>query len=87
MARWSLREAQKKLPEIVEKAFREGPQTIALTRGRSVIITPRPKKPRFGKGKHPNMLEVLLQCPKGPDLKIERNRNDRIGASSRPIFE
>ena len=42
MTGWRLNDAQKFLPQLVERAFSEGPQTIRAARGRNVILTAAP---------------------------------------------
>jgi hypothetical protein len=74
MARWRLNDAQKRFPEVVEKALTEGPQTIAVAHGRSVVVSSksrpkaRPKPPR-----RPTMAEVIRAAPCVPEFKIPRH--------------
>ncbi len=78
MGRWRLNDAQKHLAEVVEKALTEGPQTIALTRGRSVVVTSGAKRSsgktsaiRKTKGR-PTVIQALLAAPHIPDFQIPR---------------
>jgi hypothetical protein len=75
MSRWRLNDAQKRFPEVVEKALTVGPQTIAVARGKSVVLssTARPKNRRKPASRRPTVIEVLLAAPHVPEFKIPRH--------------
>lgn len=73
MSRWRMQDAERRFSEVVEKALTEGPQTIAVARGRSVVVSLKGK----GKGKakparRPTVIEALLAAPHVPEFKIPR---------------
>ena len=71
MSRWRMQDAEKHFSEVVEKALTEGPQTIAVAHGRSVVVSASGKE----KGKpvrRPTMAEVIRAAPCVPEFKIPR---------------
>jgi hypothetical protein len=63
MARWRLTDAQKHLSEVLEKAFSEGPQTISMARGRSVVISPNRGRVSRKRPKLKSLAEVFAKVP------------------------
>ena len=74
MARWRLNEAQEHFPEVVEKALTEGPQTIAVAHGRSVVLSSKAKpKVRQKPARRPTIAEVIRHAPCIPEFRIPRH--------------
>jgi prevent-host-death family protein len=75
MAKWRLDDARRRFTEVVEKALTEGPQTIAVARGRTVVLSSANGKKRSPRGKParaPTVLEALLAAPHDPEFRIPR---------------
>jgi antitoxin Phd len=75
MPRWRLTDAQKRLPEVVEKALTEGPQTITVARGRSVVVSSRSlakPRPKRRSSRTPTVIQALLAAPHVPEFHIPR---------------
>ena len=73
MVRWRLSDAQKRFPEVVEKALTEGPQTIAVAHGRSVVVSSKSKPNGKRKpARRPTLIEVIQAAPHVPEFKIPR---------------
>lgn len=74
MARWRLNDAQKHFSEVVEKALTEGPQTITVAHGRSVVVFSKSKpKARPKLSRSPTLAEVIRAAPCVPEFKIPRH--------------
>ncbi|HUO07994.1 MAG TPA: type II toxin-antitoxin system prevent-host-death family antitoxin [Phycisphaerae bacterium] len=86
MSRWRLKDAQKKLPELLEKADREGPQTITAAPGRSYTLLPNARTSRKTKSKTPSLVETFLNMPKVPGFKIPK-RDPKDTGRELPTFE
>ena len=77
MARWRMNDAQRRFPEVVEKALTEGPQTIAVAGGRSVVVSSKSKtKTRSKQARRPTVIEMLLAAPHVPEFKIPRHQDE-----------
>jgi hypothetical protein len=63
MTGWRLTDAQKFLPQVVEKAFSEGPQTIRATKGRNVIVTAVPSERKRRVLKYRRLSELFSKAP------------------------
>jgi len=73
MARWRLNQAQKHFPEVIEKALTEGPQTITLRKGKSVVIAKSsPAKRKSHRRRPPTLEEVIRAAPRVPEFHIPR---------------
>ena len=84
MARWRLNDAQRRFPEVVEKALTEGPQTIAAAHGRSVVLSSKSRPKMTPKpSRRPTLAEVIQAAPRVPEFKIPRRDEFPKG----PIFE
>jgi antitoxin Phd len=85
---WQLQEAKAKFSQVYDLALTQGPQRVSR-RGKDgvVIVRETDFDNLVHKKKYPNLMEALLACPKGPDLKIpERDPNDVVPRPTR-IFE
>src|SRR5579884_2264069 len=77
--RWQLQEAKAKFSEVFDRAVKEGPQVVTRRNKEAVVIVPEAEFRKLTNGpENPqsNMLRALLKCPKGPDLKISRQKDD-----------
>ena len=78
-ARWQLQVAKAKFSQVIKLA-QEKPQIITL-RGEEVAVIESIqayRKRSAGKA-GPNLFEILLQCPPGPPLVIDRDPDDTVG--------
>jgi hypothetical protein len=75
MSRWRFNDAQKRFPEVVEKALTEGPQTITVAPGRSVVLASTAKAGNRRKPvrRGPTVIEALLNAPHVPEFTLPRN--------------
>jgi prevent-host-death family protein len=87
--RWQLQEAKANLSRMVKEAQKE-PQIITL-HGHDVAVVQSmndyQKTQHKNSSKGPNLLEVLLQCPPGPPLIIDRDPDDVVGDLRPNIFD
>jgi prevent-host-death family protein len=63
MSSWALQAAKAKLGELVDKAKRDGPQTIARRGVDQVAVVPIEQWKRMGGMAKPTLLEVLQSGP------------------------
>ncbi|MGN6367540.1 MAG: type II toxin-antitoxin system Phd/YefM family antitoxin [Phycisphaerae bacterium] len=88
LKRWQLQEAKAKFSEVFDRAVKEGPQVVTRRNKEAVVILPEAefrKLTQMPRGGEPNLLAVLLQCPKGPDLEIHRDEGTVLDLP--PVFE
>jgi prevent-host-death family protein len=88
--RWQLQDAKARLSRLVKDAQTEGPQIITL-RGEEVAVVQSVKDYEKGRRSNsdegPNIFEVLLKCPPGPPLVMDRDPSDVVGALAPNIFD
>ena len=80
--RWQLQEAKAKFSEVFDRAINEGPQVVTRRNKDAVVIVPEAEFRKLAEGParpQPGMLQTLLKCPKGPDLKPPpRDKHDNV---------
>jgi antitoxin Phd len=86
--RWQLQEAKAKFSEVFDRALTEGPQYVSRRNKDEVVVMPAKEYATLtGRSERPTLVEALLACPKGPELRIERNKKDVVGRGERPVFK
>lgn len=73
MHTWQLQEAKSRFSEVVDSALREGPQMVTRRGEHAVVIMAANDYHRLS-GDRPNLLETLLQAPRGEPLDLDRSR-------------
>ena len=77
---WQLQEAKAKFSEVVERAIHEGPQFVTRrNKDQVVVITAKEYETLRHPKPTPDLLEALLHCPPGPELKITRDPTQIVG--------
>lgn len=78
-ARWQLQEAKNRFSEVVERAIKDGPQTVTKHGKDAVVIVAAEQFQRGterGKRKAQSLAEFLLRSPlRGARLRIRRSRD------------
>jgi prevent-host-death family protein len=78
-ARWQLQQAKNRFSEVVERAIKEGPQTVTKHGKDAVVIVAADEFQRAsaaGKGQSQSLAEFLLHSPlRGTRLRIRRSRD------------
>lgn len=78
-ARWQLQEAKNRFSEVVERAIKDGPQTVTKHGKDAVVIVSAQQFQRgtvAGKSQTQSLAEFLLQSPlRGARLRIRRSRD------------
>lgn len=67
MVNWNLSEAKNRLSEVLDRARRDGPQTISR-RGESFVLLPADQYEQLT-GKRPSFIDWLLMGPRIDDLE------------------
>ena len=87
--RWQLQDAKARFSQVIRDS-QKTPQIITF-RGEEIAVVQSMKDYRNGQfaksGDGPNLLEVLLKCPPGPPLVIDRDPNDVVGTRTASIFD
>ena len=86
--RWQLQEAKAKFSRVVQDS-RSAPQIITV-HGEEVAVVQsieEYRKQNSKAGHQTHWLDELLKCPPGPDLVIDRDPNDVVGAGTPGIFD
>jgi prevent-host-death family protein len=77
-ARWQLQEAKNRFSEVVERAIKDGPQTVTKHGKDAVVIVSAEqfqRRTEMGKEQAQSLAEFLLQSPlRGARLGIRRSR-------------
>jgi prevent-host-death family protein len=78
-ARWPLHEAKNRFSEVVERAIKDGPQTVTKHGKDAVVIVSAEqyrRRTEAGKKQTQSLAEFLLQSPlRGARLRIRRSRD------------
>ena len=83
---WQLQEAKAKLSQLIDLTQSQGDQTITRHGKRAgILVSPERYDKLTGAADRPSLIEALLACPKGPELKIHRDRTDRVPRNP-PLF-
>jgi len=70
---WQLQEAKSRFSEVVDLSLKEGPQLVTR-RGEEVVVILAASDYRRISGQTPNLLDCLLNAPRGEPLVIDRSR-------------
>ena len=73
MHTWPLQEAKSRFSEVVDSALKEGPQMVTRRGGQAVVIMAANDYHRLS-GSKPNLLESLLNAPRGEPLVLDRSQ-------------
>jgi prevent-host-death family protein len=77
--RWQLQEAKNRFSEVVERAMKEGPQTVTKHGKDAVVIVSAEqfrREARAGKTQGQSLAEFLLKSPlRGAGLRVRRSRD------------
>jgi prevent-host-death family protein len=87
--RWQLQEAKAKFSALFDRALDEGPQVVTRHNKQAVVVLSADEYRKLADGPQrpaPGMLKTLLQCPKGPDLNVARDKSTTI-LDLRPVFD
>jgi len=72
---WALQDAKNRFSEVVDRAVREGPQTVTR-RGRKVVVVLSVDDYRKATARQGDLVQFLRASPlKGADLDLERIRD------------
>ena len=72
MHTWQLQEAKSRFSEVVDLTLKEGPQLVTRRGEEAVVILAATKYHRLV-GDAPNLIDHLLNAPRGEALAIERS--------------
>ena len=70
---WQLQEAKSRFSEVVDLTLTEGPQLVTR-RGEEAVVILAAADYRRLVGEAPNLIDHLLNAPRGEALTIERSR-------------
>ena len=87
---WQLQDAKARLSRLIKDAQSNGPQIITVHGEEAVVVQSVDdyrKSQRHKNVSGPNLFELLLKCPPGPPLKIDRDPHDVVGAGTPNIFD
>ena len=73
MHTWQLQEAKSRFSEVVDLTITEGPQLVTR-RGEEAVVILAAADYRRLVGEGPNLIDHLLNAPRGEALAIERSR-------------
>lgn len=78
-ARWQLQEAKNRFSEVIERAIKDGPQTVTKHGKDAVVIVSAEQFQRgsgTGKKQRQSLTEFLLQSPlRGARFRVRRSRD------------
>jgi prevent-host-death family protein len=73
MHRWQLQEAKSRFSEVVDLTLKEGPQLVTR-RGEEAVVILAAKDYRRLSGQTTNLMDCLLNAPRGEPLVLDRSR-------------
>ena len=73
MHTWQLQEAKSRFSEVVELTLKEGPQLVTRRGEEAVVILAAADYRRLS-GQIPNLMDCLLNAPRGEALVLDRSR-------------
>jgi prevent-host-death family protein len=73
MHTWQLQEAKSRFSEVVDLTLKEGPQLVTR-RGEEAVVTLAVNDYRRLSGQTPNLMDCLLNAPRGEPLMLDRSR-------------
>ena len=80
MHTWQLQEAKSRFSEVVDLTLKEGPQLVTR-RGEEAVVILAAKDYRRLSGRTTNLMDSLLNAPRGEPLVLERSQESiRVSA-------
>ena len=73
MHTWQLQEAKSRFSEVVDLTLKEGPQLVTR-RGEEAVVILAAKDYRRLSGQTTNLMDCLLNAPRGEPLMLDRSR-------------
>jgi antitoxin Phd len=73
MHTWQLQEAKSRFSEVVDLTLKEGPQLVTR-RGEEAVVILAAKDYRRLSGQATNLMDCLLNAPRGEPLVLDRSR-------------
>ena len=73
MHTWQLQEEKSRLSEVVDLTLKEGPQLVTR-RGEEAVVILAAKDYRRLSGQTTNLMDCLLNAPRGEPLVLDRSR-------------
>lgn len=73
MHTWQLQEAKSRFSEVVDLTLKEGPQLVTR-RGKEAVVILAAKDYRRLSGQTTNLMDCLLNAPRGEPLVFDRSR-------------
>ena len=73
MRTWQLQEAKSRFSEVVDLTLKEGPQLVTR-RGEEAVVILAAKDYRRLSGQTTNLMDCLLNAPRGEPLVLDRSR-------------
>lgn len=73
MHTWQLQEAKSRFSEVVDLTLKEGPQLVTR-RGEEAVVILAANDYRRLSGQTTNLLDCLLNAPRGEPLELDRSR-------------
>ena len=73
MHTWQLQEAKSRFSEVVDLTLKEGPQLVTR-RGKEAVVILAAKDYRRLSGQTTNLMDCLLNAPRGEPLGFDRSR-------------
>ena len=73
MHTWQLQEAKSRFSEVVDLTLKEGPQLVTR-RGEEAVVILAAKDYRRLSGQTTNLMDCLLNAPRGEPLVLDRSR-------------
>ncbi|MBO6539979.1 MAG: type II toxin-antitoxin system Phd/YefM family antitoxin [Rhizobiaceae bacterium] len=82
---WHLQDAKNNFSKVVQRAIKDGPQTVTLRGKRAAVIVAADEYDRLKSGKQKTLVDHILSGPEWPDDMIEEvNKRDK-GPSRLPL--
>ena len=75
---WQLQEAKSRFSEVVDLALKEGPQLVTR-RGEEAVVILAANEYRRLSGQTANLMDCLLNAPRGEPLVLDRSRESVRG--------
>lgn len=83
---WHLQDAKNNLSRVVQKAIREGPQTLTLRGRRAAVLLSAEEYDRLSAGKKKSIIDHILSGPEWPEDMVEEvDRRSKV--PSRPPLD
>lgn len=83
---WHLQDAKNNFSKVVQRAIKDGPQTVTLRGKRAAVVVAADEYDRLKSGKQKRLVDHILSGPEWPDEMIEEV-NKRYKGPSRPPLD